>query len=101
MRRAGKTFSSEWAIEVISLSKIFKDGENALKEVSFKMRPGEIQLWRLVNASIRAVTTLLGFMSIDGAAPEIRLTGRVGFGAMLVPETCRLAAGRGDRRHRR
>jgi FtsP/CotA-like multicopper oxidase with cupredoxin domain len=36
------------------------------------MRPGEIQLWRFVNASIRAVNTLLGFPPKDGAAPEIR-----------------------------
>ena len=36
------------------------------------MRPGEIQLWRLVNASIRAVTTIQGFAPQNGTAPEIR-----------------------------
>jgi FtsP/CotA-like multicopper oxidase with cupredoxin domain len=35
------------------------------------MRPGEIQLWRLVNASVRAVTTLVGFGS-DSGVPQIR-----------------------------
>lgn len=37
-----------------------------------KMRPGQIQLWRMVNASIRAVSTILGFTSKGGAVPEIR-----------------------------
>jgi len=36
------------------------------------MQPGEVQLWRFVNASIRAVNTLLGFAPKNGAAPEIR-----------------------------
>lgn len=39
------------------------------------MRPGEIQLWRMINASVRAVTTLMGFTPLNntaGAAPEMR-----------------------------
>jgi FtsP/CotA-like multicopper oxidase with cupredoxin domain len=43
---------------------------NGLYQPVISMRPGEIQLWRLVNASVRAVTTLTGFGS-DGD-PEIR-----------------------------
>lgn len=39
---------------------------------TIKMQPGEVQLWRMVNASIRAVNTVLGFTPIAGAAPEIR-----------------------------
>lgn len=44
---------------------------NGQLQPTIKMRPGEVQLWRLVNGSIRAVTTLLGFTS-NGVAPEIR-----------------------------
>jgi FtsP/CotA-like multicopper oxidase with cupredoxin domain len=36
------------------------------------MRPGEIQLWRLINATVKAVTTWRGFQSVEGAAPEVR-----------------------------
>lgn len=39
------------------------------------MRPGEIQLWRLINASVRAVATLAGFTpaaGTTGAGPEMR-----------------------------
>jgi FtsP/CotA-like multicopper oxidase with cupredoxin domain len=35
------------------------------------MRPGEVQLWRFVNASARAVATMLGFPREQGA-PEVR-----------------------------
>jgi FtsP/CotA-like multicopper oxidase with cupredoxin domain len=33
---------------------------------TISMRPGEIQLWRLVNASVRAVTTIVGFDQKSG-----------------------------------
>ena len=42
---------------------------NGGDQPAISMRPGEIQLWRMVNASVRAVTTIVGF---DGNGPEIR-----------------------------
>jgi FtsP/CotA-like multicopper oxidase with cupredoxin domain len=36
------------------------------------MRPGEVQLWRLVNATVKEVITLAGFTANDALAPEIR-----------------------------
>jgi FtsP/CotA-like multicopper oxidase with cupredoxin domain len=45
---------------------------NGHKQPIITMKPGEIQLWRLVNASIRAVTTLVGFTIQNGATPELK-----------------------------
>jgi len=45
---------------------------NGQLKPTITMRPGEIQLWRLVNASIRAVTSVTGFVPKDGKKPEIR-----------------------------
>jgi FtsP/CotA-like multicopper oxidase with cupredoxin domain len=42
------------------------------------MQPWEIQLWRMVNASMRAVTKLVGFTPKNGIAPEIRLIAQDG-----------------------
>lgn len=47
------------------------------------MRPGQVQLWRLVNASVRSVTTLLGFVpkgstSPTAPMPEMRQTAQDG-----------------------
>lgn len=42
------------------------------------MRPGEIQLWRFVNASVRAVMTLVGFEPVKGVSPEIKQTAQDG-----------------------
>jgi FtsP/CotA-like multicopper oxidase with cupredoxin domain len=36
------------------------------------MRPGEVQLWRLVNATVQDVITLARFTAQDGLAPEVR-----------------------------
>ncbi|HEV3050668.1 MAG TPA: multicopper oxidase domain-containing protein [Longimicrobium sp.] len=50
---------------------------NGQKNPAISMQPGEVQLWRLVNASVRSVTTLLGFIPVAGAPapasnPEMR-----------------------------
>jgi FtsP/CotA-like multicopper oxidase with cupredoxin domain len=45
---------------------------NGQLKPTITMRPGEIQLWRLVNASVRAVTTLQGFGPEDDQMPAIR-----------------------------
>jgi FtsP/CotA-like multicopper oxidase with cupredoxin domain len=44
---------------------------NGQLQPTLAMRPGEIQLWRLVNASVRAVTTLQGFKPAAGAPPGL------------------------------
>lgn len=55
---------------------------NGQANPTITMRPGEIQLWRFVNASVRAVTTLRGFTPISApsgaAGPEIRQTAQDG-----------------------
>jgi FtsP/CotA-like multicopper oxidase with cupredoxin domain len=47
---------------------------NGLLQPTISMKPGEIQLWRLVNTSVRSVTTLLDFEGAPGstAKPEMR-----------------------------
>lgn len=45
---------------------------NGKLKPTITMRPGEIQLWRLVNASVRAVTTLTAFGAESEAKPQIR-----------------------------
>jgi FtsP/CotA-like multicopper oxidase with cupredoxin domain len=50
---------------------------NGLANPTISIRPGEIQLWRFVNASVRAVLTLLDFVATagtptGGGAPEMR-----------------------------
>jgi FtsP/CotA-like multicopper oxidase with cupredoxin domain len=43
------------------------------------MRPGEVQLWRLVNATIKAVATMDGFSPTNGTTlPEYRQTAQDG-----------------------
>lgn len=42
---------------------------NGQAKPTVTMRPGEIQLWRLVNATVKAVTTLTGFVPVPGATP--------------------------------
>jgi FtsP/CotA-like multicopper oxidase with cupredoxin domain len=55
---------------------------NGQANPTISMRPGEIQLWRLVNASVRAVTTLRGFTPLSApsgaAGPEMRQTAQDG-----------------------
>lgn len=45
---------------------------NGTQNPTITMRPGEIQLWRMINASVRAVATLTGFTQVNGVAPEVR-----------------------------
>jgi len=47
---------------------------NGEQNPTITMRPGEVQLWRLINASVRSVTTLLDFSPLAGASgtPEVR-----------------------------
>lgn len=46
---------------------------------TISMRPGEIQLWRLVNATVKTVTTVTGFTSATGTPlPDIRQTAQDG-----------------------
>lgn len=45
---------------------------NGKRNPTVSMQPGEIQLWRLVNASVKAVTTWRGFQAVGSSAPEVR-----------------------------
>lgn len=59
-----------------SSSSLLVNGQTA---PSITMRPGEIQLWRMINATIKAVTTVVGFVSASGAKlPENRQTAQDG-----------------------
>ena len=66
----------------IHLSQFFKSPSllvNGQPNPTIIMRPGEIQLWRLVNATIKAVTTVEGFTAISGAgAMDYRQTAQDG-----------------------
>jgi len=45
---------------------------NGQQKPTITMRPGEVQLWRLVNATVNTTITLEGFTASNGLAPEIR-----------------------------
>ena len=45
---------------------------NGQMNPTITMRPGEVQLWRFVNASVRGVTTVNGFTQVNGSRPDLR-----------------------------
>jgi FtsP/CotA-like multicopper oxidase with cupredoxin domain len=51
---------------------------NGQLKPTITMRKGEIQLWRLVNATVKAVTTLQPFDQKQGKAPEVQQTAQDG-----------------------
>jgi FtsP/CotA-like multicopper oxidase with cupredoxin domain len=51
---------------------------NGQLKPTITMRPGEIQLWRFVNATVKAVCTVTGFQTVAGNSPEIRQTAQDG-----------------------